>query len=462
MSIITFFFCSAISFAAGSKLPQPSISDFKIRPFTTEKLDNGLQVMWTPDTTLPYVSLQLMIKSGSAQDPAKREGLASFTGLMLSKGTTKRAAQQISEELEQIGSGFSASVENDYSILSASSLSFNRDELLKNFSEILLTPTFPHVEIERTRVLLLGGLKKMADRPQQFIEYLMNGFVYGSHPYGHDPVGSFGGIKAIKKADLQHFYSQNYIPNNATLAVVGQYDDAFKRHLRESLAKWKHGDVKPGTVPDFPNWEGYSGLLVERPDLNQAQIEIAFKGVPRDFPEYLEVRAALKILGESFGSRLFDEIREKRGLTYHINAWFEPRMKPGPMGIYTFTRTDKIGETIQETLRVYKDFVKNGVRDEEVAEVKALMRGQFPRIFETPEALAQQLLILNIYGVPVSYLENYFRNVDLMTKESIDKAIQKYFTPDNLKVLVYAPKEKAESVLKTLGPLEIKNYRSFL
>lgn len=453
----------AISACASNSKSKPEASaEFKIRPYEKQRLANGLEIFWVADNSLPYVAFQMLVKSGSGQDPVGKEGLAAMTSALLSKGTAKRSANQISEDLEQIGSSFDADVEPDYTTLGASSLSFNKSQLLKEFSEILLTPTFPEVELERRRALVLGGLRKLADRPQQFSEYLMPKFMFGGHPYGHEASGTPSSVKGLKRADVQKFFERNYVPGNALLAVVGQYDAAFRKELVTALSKWKGKESTPAQMPAFPAWKGTELLLVDRPDLNQAQIQIGFKGVPRKIPEYMELRAALKVLGESFGSRLFDEIREKRGLTYHIHAWFDPRLIEGPMGIYTFTRTDKIGETVEETLKVYRGFVKDGITDSEVSDVKALMRGQFPRIFETPEALAQQLLVLNLYGVPPEYLTGYLAYLDAMTKESINASIRKYFDAANLKILVYAPREKAEATMRKLGKVEIKGYKEFL
>jgi zinc protease len=327
---------------------------------------------------------------------------------------------------------------------------------------MMLTPSFPAAEIERERKLLIGSLQKLADRPDDFTEYLLPKFMYGNHPYGHESAGTPMAIRDFKKTDLEKFYKENYNPGNAVLAVVGQYDDAWKKSVVDAFSKWKPSASHVRDVPAFPQWSGTEVLLVDRADLNQAQVQIGFRGVPRNIPEYLDLRAALKVLGESFGSRLFEEIREKRGLTYHISAWFDPRLQAGPMGIYTFTRLDKIGETVDETLKVYRNFVANGVTDAEVTEVKALMRGQFPRSFETPEQLARQLLLLNRYGIGVDYLTNYFANVNAMTKASINATIKKYFDPTNLKILVYAPKAKAEATLQKLGKVEIRDYKEFL
>lgn len=459
---LTLFLAACGSSAKKGTVEPVAKSEFKIRSYETQVLPNGLTVLWIPDSSLPYVSMQMMFKSGSSQDPAGKEGLASFTASMLDKGSGKRTAIQISEELEQIGSDFGVDVQPDYTIAAISSLSFNKDQTLELFREVLLKPAFPGTEMERQRKIRLAGLQKLADRPEDFSEYLLPKFLYGSHPYGHEVSGSPKSTKSLKQADLKSFYTQHFTPGNAVLAVVGQYDEAWKKKLVAGFGDWKSKSSKAVDIPDFPQWNGLEVLLVDRSDLNQAQIQIGFKGIPRAIPEYQELRAALKILGESFGSRLFEEIRVKRGLTYHIHAWFDPRLKPGPMGIYTFTRTDKIGETVKETLSTYRKFVEAGVSDQEVQDIKNLMKGQFPRSFETPESLARQLLILRRYGVDFDYLTSYLANLDKMNKDSVNATIRKYFDPANLKILVYAPKEKAEPELRALGKLEVKGYKELL
>lgn len=434
---------------------------FQIRKFDTQTLPNGLTILWIPDTTLPYVSLQLLVKSGSAQDPVGKEGLADFTAALLEKGTLRRSATKLSDDMEQIGSGFGMSMQPDYGLAHTSALSFNKDEALKNFTEILLQPTFPEAEVERQRKLYVGALQKLADRPDDYADYLFPKFLYGSHPYGHAG-GTTKSLRNLKREDLVKFYGQYFTPGNSVLAVVGQYDEAWRNSVIQAFTGWKTKGSANRDVADFPQWKGTESLLVDRADLKQAQVQIGFKGVPRDIPEYLELRAGLKILGESFGSRLTEEIREKRGLTYGIYAWFDPRLKPGPMGIQTSTRLEKIGETVEETLKTYRAFVKDGVTDEEVATVKALMRGQFPRTFETPESLAQNLLVLNRYGIPVEYLTNYLVNLERMNKDSVNATIRKYFDPTNLRILVYAPRGNAEATLSKLGKVEVKSYKEFL
>lgn len=436
--------------------------EFKLRNFTTQTLPNGMTVIWIPDTTLPYVSMQLMIKAGSSSDPAGKEGLASFTASMLEKGTAKKSAVQVSDALSQYGTTFSASADADSSRLGISSLSFYKDQALDQFLEILMTPAFSAAEIERERKLTLAGLTTMADDPQGFSRYLFTQFLYGNHPYGHDSVGNFKSVPTLTKADLQKFYSENYAPNNAVLAVVGQIDDAFKAKITSGFGKWTNRSSRVSAVPEFPKWDGTESLVVDRADLNQAQIHIGFKGIPRNIPEFLELRAAQRILGGGFGSRLFSEVRERRGLTYSIYLWMEARSQAGPMSISTFTRLEKFDETIQESIKVYRDFVKQGVTDQEVEDARQELRGQFPRLVETPEALATQLLVLARYGVSPDYLTGFYANLEKLNKTSINTTIRKYFDPQNLRIVVYAPRTKTEESLKKMGRVEVKNYKEFL
>ena len=452
--------------ACASRAPKPfavagAAVPFQLKPHTFESLPNGLTILWIEDGSLPYVALQMMVKTGSAADPVGREGLAHLTASMLEKGTQRRSASRVSADLEQIGSGFSADVTTDSIMLGSSSLSTTRDEVLEQFREIVLTPAFSNAELERHRKNVLASLNRLPDDADAFANHQFPSFLYGAtHPYGHSSGGTAKAIAAITAADVKGFYAQHFVPGNSVLAVVGQYDEAWRQGVRQAFAGWPGKPVPARTPPTFPEWKGIESRLIDRGDLNQAQVLIGTKGISRDVPDYMAVRAALKILGEGFGSRLFEEIRVKRGLTYGIGAFFDPREGAGPFGIYTYTRVDKINEIVTETLRTYRDFVTKGVTDAEVELTKAQMNAQFVRMFETAESLATQLLILNRYAISEEYLTQHQVNLSRLTTAAVNEAIHHHFSPDDLRILIYAPAPAAEPTLKALGPLEIKGYRS--
>ncbi len=426
-------------------------------------LKNGLKVLLMKDTSLPYVTFAVLLRSGSAADPEKMAGLSSMTASLLKRGTSKRSATQIAESLDQIGADFSASVSKDYSMISASGLSFHQNKILEDFSEILTEPSFPSSEINRVRSLKITSLKQTVDNPDSFVSSILDSYLYGSHPYGAHSQGTITDIKKIKKKHIIRHYVSTYRPNNSQLAVVGNFSDDIVQRLNVAFSGWKPRKVDSINVPSFPKIEVGQMELINRSDLKQTQIRFGHEGIKRTNPDYLAVRVANSILGGGgFTSRLMNEVRKKRGLTYHISSYFDSRVSQGPFVVTTFTRHDKVQETIAETFRVLKSFRKNGVTAEEVESAKALLKGQFPRAIETPESLAENLLILRFYGISDSYLTDYLSNISKISEEDVNRVIKKYIHPDRMKVLVYSSKSKVMGQLKSFGDVKVKNYQDFL
>lgn len=438
-------------------------SKVELSDYRETTLKNGLKVLLMKDTSLPYVTFTMLVRSGSAADPENLAGLSSMTASLLKRGTAKRNATQIAESLDQIGADFSASVSKDYSVASASGLSFHQDKILKDFSEILTEPSFPSAEINRVRSLKINSLKQTVDDPGGFVSSILDSYLYGSHPYANSASGTITDIRKIKKKHIIRHYVSTYRPNNSHLAVVGNFSDDIEKRLNSVFANWQPRKVDPVNVPSFPKIEGMQMELINRADLKQTQIRLGHEGIKRTNPDYLAIRVANSILGGGgFTSRLMSEVRKKRGLTYHISSYFDSRVSQGPFVVTTFTRHDKVQETISETLRVLKEFRQKGVTAEEVENAKALLKGQFPRAIETPEALAENLLILRFYGISDNYLTDYLSNIGRISEADVNRVIKKYIHPDKMKVLVYSSKSKVFGQLKTFGDVKVKSYQDFL
>lgn len=449
---VVFVSCSSMT-----KYQNVELSDYK-----EQQLNNGLKVLLMKDTSLPYVSFTLLLKSGSSADPKDLSGLSSMTASLLKRGTSKRNATQLASSLDQVGADFSVSVSKDYSVASASGLSFHQDKILTDFAEILTEPSFPSAEINRVKGLKITGLKQQLDDPSGFVSSILDSYLYGSHPYGRSSDGTISDLRRIRKKHIIRHYVSTYRPNNAHLAVVGNFSDDIIDQLNKAFAEWKPRKVDPVTVPAFPTIATQQVELIHRSDLQQSQIRLGHEGIERTNPDYLPVRVANTILGGAFASRLVDEIRKKRGLTYSISSYFDSRVGQGPFVVSTFTRHDKVNETISETLNVLAEFRAKGVTEQEVSDAKSLLKGQFPRAIETPEALAQNLLILRFYGISDDYLTDYLKEISKISASDVNRAIKKYIHPDKMKILVYSSKTKAMSQLKSFGDVEVKNYQDFL
>ncbi len=445
-----FWFIFTVASLGCSTLSANSSKEMQLKPFQEITLSNGLKVLILEDKTLPYFSMTMLIKAGSYLDPQNQKGLAGFTGEMLSQGSSKRDTMQIAGSFEDLGSTLKVDVRNDLTLITASSLASGRDTLIKDFSEVVIDPIFPEKEITRMRQESLANFEQLPDDSDGFAGWAFNTSLYGAnHPYGVSSLGTPKGIASIKRQDLQKFYGQYFRPNNAMLAVMGQMPANIQAQLEAAFGHWKNQVVTDVQIAKFPEFKGIDIELVTKPGLNQSQILFGQKGIQRSNPDFLPLRLASLVLGGGFTSRLVKEIRVKRGLTYSIFSMFDPRLGEGPFIISTFSRNDKVGETISETLKVLKQFQETGITEQELKDAKAYMKGQFPNALETPENLAQNLLVLRLYGIDDTYLTNYNANMDKITLEEVNRAIKQYISPDNMKILVYSTKD----VLKQLEPI---------
>ena len=173
-----------------------------LRPFTERLLPNGLRLLFVEDQALPYVSLSLLVRAGSAQDPKGLSGLSLMTAELLDQGTAHRTATQLADQLALLGADFNASVTEDYATASASSLSPKAGELLDIFSEIVLQPAFADAEIARIHKQTLSKIERRVDEPGAFASAAWHRFLYGDHPYGQGALGTAAGVNEIKKKNI--------------------------------------------------------------------------------------------------------------------------------------------------------------------------------------------------------------------------------------------------------------------
>lgn len=452
-----------ISLIAGCASLGGGANKFELRSYEEKILKNGMRVLLIPDDRLPSLSFVMMVKTGSSSDPQKQSGLSSMVAELLDKGTAKRTTLELADSLGQIGASFDASVSTDYTILAASGMSFHEDQVLQDFSEIVMEPSFSETEVSRVRRDVLASLQKTVDDPDDFAAMMFDSYLFGDHPYARSPMGKMKDVKNIRRKNIIKFYLQHYRPNNAMLAVVGKFNSKdLMAKLENRFGAWSKRDIEVQNFPAPPQMSGLNVELIDKEDLKQSQIRLGHIGIKRADPDFLTLRVANTILGGAFSSRLVDEIRVKRGLTYSIASYFDARQFEGPFVVSTFTRHEKVGETVRETLRILKEFREKGVTEKEVQDAKAYLKGVFPRSLETPEALAQNLLILRFYKIPDTYLTNYLRDIDRIQLADINQVIQTHFQTDNLKVLVYSPRGQALKQLKDLGALKVKNFKEFL
>jgi len=434
--------------------------EIKLPPISQITLDNGLKVIVIEQHELPVVAFRLVLKSGSAYDPAGKAGLANLTAGLLRKGTTTKSATQIAEAIDFVGGSLDAGSDRDATFASCRVLNKHFDTGLALLSDIILNPTFKEDEIERLRKQTMAGIRQQKDDPGSVAEEKFRKYVFGDHPYGQPREGTEESITTITRDDIVGFHRKYYVPNNAVLAVVGDVKNSeVIKKIKAKFSPWSRAEITPPSLVELPSITGHQILLVDKPDLTQTYIKVGHFGIDRKSPDYFPVRVMNYILGGGgFASRMMGEVRAKRGLTYDINCNFDSYKLKGAFEVSTYTQNDSTAAAIRAIIDEIKKMQSQGVTDKELAETKSFYSGYFPLQFETPEQIATQILNVEIYDLGADYIQKYVQRINAVTKEDVLRVAQKYLDPDNLKLVVVSKAEQVKTSLESLGTVEVTSF----
>ncbi|OGC91796.1 MAG: hypothetical protein A2W25_03510 [candidate division Zixibacteria bacterium RBG_16_53_22] len=431
-------------------------SDVKLPPITEDTLENGLVVVAIENHELPTVTMRLIIRSGSAFDPADKAGLANFTADMLRTGTATRSATQISEEIDFVGGSLGASADRDAINVSCGVLLKHLDTGLGLLSDIILHPVFDTTEIERLRNQTISGIVQAKDDPNSLNVKGFNKFLFGEHPYGHPVVGTESSVAAVTRDDIAKFYDDFFHPNNAFLVVAGDIaPQEILGKVNQAFAEWKQAEIPELIIPPPSNPKGYKILLINKPDATQTQIRFGHFGITRQNPDYYPFMVMNYILGVGFTSRLNEEVRVRGGMTYDIRTQNEWHAMRGAYFCNTFTENDSTMSAVNAALRVIRSMREAEVTDEEYTDAVNFYSGYYPMTLETPDQVAAEIIKVKLYGLPVSYIQDFTQNIAKVTKADILRAAQKYIDPDNMVFCVVSNADDVAEGLKKLGDVTV-------
>lgn len=423
----------------------------QLRAYREMTLENGLKILFLQDSSLPALSMGMLIKTGGTSDPEGQAGLSNFVSDLLDQGTKRRNSNQIADDLGRIGASFRTSTDYDYTYLALSGLSVSSADLLSNFVEFAIQPTFPDAEIKRVKEQTIASMQRSLDNPRFVADLGLLGALYGKHPYGRPVVGYKAQLAEITKKNIIQHYLKFYRPNNSILVVIGKFDGDFEKKVETSFGTWAKRELPVQVMETPKSTPGLRVRVVEKAGLTQAQIRIAGIGIKRQDPDFMALRLANTVLGGAFASRLNDKIRKELGLTYSINSSFDSRIERGPFEISTFTKVESIDKVVNETVKLYREFIANGITKEELNRARGYLKGIFPQAIETSDKLGFNLVLLRLYGIPDRYLTHYVHDLDDLSVSQVNAAIRRNMKPDDLTIVVHAPKENAEG-LKSIGP----------
>lgn len=438
--------------AQAAKLPKGGIDPkLSLPPIEKTKLANGLEVWMVEQKELPIVAMNLVLKTGQANEPDNRTGVANMTTSLIDDGTKTRSAVEISNQLQSIGANMGAGAGWDSTNVNMQTLTKNLDKALEIYADVIQNPTFPASEFESLRGRQINQLRIQKANPNAIANVAYNKVLYGNHPYGRDNTEAT--LKAIDRGDLVKYYESTFRPNNGVLIVVGNYDKAaMKSKLETAFAGWKPGEVAVKNLPVAGQLDKTAIYVIDRPNSAQSVVSIGHVGIDRMNPDYFPVVVMNSILGGAITSRISMNLREDKGYTYGANSGLTIRRGAGPFRAGGDMQTAVTKESVWELMKEL-----NGIRGEipitqkELDYNKQSLIRRYPAGFETVGAISNQLSNLVVYNLPDSYFNEYITKVNAVTLADVNRVAKQYIDPSKMAIVIVGDRKVIEPGLRELG-----------
>jgi len=436
-----------VGLAMTAMMSTPSHAAAKIQHLISP---GGIEAWFVQDATVPLVAMEFAISGGAAQDPADKSGVGNMVAGLIDEGSGDLDSKTFHERLDRRAIELSFSVTRDYFRGSMRMLKDNRDEAFDLLRMSLTSPHFDSADVERIRTQILSGLRRDTSNPSALASRKFLQIAFGDHPYGRPSNGSLESVPNITIADLKDYASRVLAKENLRIAVVGDIDAASLGRLLDQTFGALPAKASLTPVPDI---EATRPPLREFIPLDVPQTVVMFggPGIRRNDPNFMSAFVVNHILGGgALSSRLYREVREKRGLAYSVYdslLWMEhSALFIGNTG----TRADRAGETVDAVNTEVRRMAEDGPTQEELDEAKSYIKGSRMLSLDTSSKLASAMLQYQLDRLPIDYFEKRNAVVAAVTLADAKKAAQKLWGRGLLTVIVgRAPQAAAQPAAVT-------------
>ena len=387
------------------------------------------------------VDIRILFDAGTVREPAGKNGLAALVNNLLDEGAGGLDATAISFEFERLGARYSASSGYDYASVSLRSLSDPAllGPALLNLRRVIVAPEFPEKAVERQKQRIQLGIRRKQQAPAEIARDAYHAALYQEHPYALPLDGTRDSVESLSRQDIVDFHHEFYCARNARLAIVGDLSKEQAMTLAEELT----GDLTEGRIPEsLPPVEPLAQGRELRIEHSSTQVHILLgqPGIRRGDPDYFPLYVGNHILGGGgFVSRLYEEIREKRGLSYGAYSYFSPRRELGPFTASLQTRGDQQELALQVMRDTIRAFIDHGPTPEELGAAQNNISGGFPLRLDSNSKILGYLALIGFYGLPLNYLDTFVDKVNAVTLEQIIDAFKRRLHPDRFITVMVGP-----------------------
>jgi predicted Zn-dependent peptidase len=415
-------------------------------PITRDVLDNGLRLLTEQMSQVRSISIGVWLTRGSRHETAERSGIAHFVEHMLFKGTATRTAEDIAQAIDSIGGQLDAFTAKEYASYYIKVLDEHLPLALDILSDIVLHPSFSAEDIEREKKVVLEEIKMVEDTPDDLVHELFTQGFWENHPLGRPILGTPETVEALNAALLREYFVNSYAPSNLIVSAVGNLDHARVRDLVEQ----KFGALKPAGRPgDEQAPTVVPKILIRNKELEQSHVCLGVGSYPQNHEGRYASYVLNTMLGGSMSSRLFQNVREKRGLAYAVFSGLSAYRDAGSFTIYAGCANGAVGQVVDLCVEELRGVKQEPMPDAELKRAKDHLKGSLMLSLENTSSRMSHIARQEIYFDRQFGLDETLDGIDHVTAPDVQRVAADLFADGTL----------SATVLGNVGGLEISRER---
>ncbi|WP_077326220.1 M16 family metallopeptidase [Virgibacillus siamensis] len=404
----------------------------------THTCKNGLRIVQEKIPAVRSVTIGIWVLTGSRNETEENNGISHFLEHMFFKGTKSRSAQDIAEAFDAIGGQVNAFTSKEYTCFYAKVIDTHKEYALEILADMFFNSAFDEEEMEREKNVVLEEIKMYEDTPDDIVHDLLATAAYGDHPLGFPILGTEKQLRSFKPDTLRDYVNKRYTPQNVVVSVAGNVEDSFIRTVESHFGDfYREGDHSALQKPAF-----LTNNIERNKDTEQAHLCLGFNGFAIDDEDMYSLIIMNNVLGGSMSSRLFQEVREKKGLAYAVFSYHSSFLDNGMLTIYAGTGNEQLPllrETIQSTMN---SLIKDGLTDKELKNSKEQLKGSLMLSLESTSSRmsrnGKNELLLNRHRS----MDEMIEEIDKVSHARIQQVIKAVFDQETSSALI-APKQEA-------------------
>jgi len=403
----------------------------------------GIEAWMVEEPSIPFAALEIRIRGGANLDAPGKRGAVNLMMALIEEGADDMDARTFQAEREALAASFRFRAYDDTLSISAEFLSENREEALALLRSALVNPRFDQAAIDRVRAQVLTGIASDEKNPNRIAGAAFNAAAFGDHPYGTNMDGTVESVNALTRDDIIAAHQATFTRDRIFVGAVGDITAEELGPIIDELL----GDL-PATGPDMPEDIEFGlagGVTVIDYDTPQSVALFGHSGIERDDEDFFAAYILNEVLGAGgFESRLMQEVREKRGLTYGISTFLVPKVHAEMILGSVASSNETIAEAIEVTRAEWGKMADEGLTAEELSTVKTFLTGEYPLRFDGNAEIASILVGMQMIGLPSDYVINRNDYIEAVTLEEVNRVASELLDPDALHFVVVGKPEGLE------------------